>query len=104
MNYKVGDTLIAVKSFELEDVYHRLSFYGIGDKFIIMNIKHLPLNWEKNGKFADQEIEFNLNSNKSIYRWIVEKKHIKEFEEYLVLESNFTKVIRKKKIIKLSNV
>lgn len=37
-SYEISNILVALKTFHLDDIYHREWYYGPGDEFIIMDI------------------------------------------------------------------
>jgi hypothetical protein len=95
MKYKIGDILIAVKSFQLEDIYQHTYYYGIGDKFIIMEIHHNISTTYR----SDPSLRFQLNTNDSVFDWSINVKDLEDdFEEFLVQKDDFIKILRKKKL------
>lgn len=90
--YKIGDRLVAIKTFHLDDIYQKEYYYGIGDEFIIMKIHHQYNNF----------IEFDLNTKDSVFTWCIDYSELNEFKEFLVREKDYKKFLRKLKLQQLN--
>ena len=95
IKYNIGDIMLAVSNFSLEDVYGRKFNYHIGDHFIIMSIMDV-----KDYNY----VEFNFNTNDSVFKWSFTPKELKELPEYIVHKSEYLKRIRKQKIKILNEI
>lgn len=84
--------LVAKRTFQLDDIYQKEHYYGIGDEFIIMDICN-----HKN------HVDFGLNSWDGIFRWSIDYDKFEDLTKYLIHKKNFKKYIRQKKLKQLKS-
>lgn len=96
--YKVGDIMIAVSRFQLEDIRSRNFYYSVGDEFIIMNIMNI-----KDNKFCS-DIIFQLHTKDSVFKWQFRSNELYELKRYIVHKEDFIRAIRKQKLEKLEKL
>lgn len=90
--YNIGDVMIAISKFKINDLRGKVFWYDVGDKFYIMNIRE-----------TFTYIEFDINSHNSIFKWFFQLNELNKLKDYIVHKKDFVKVIRKQKINKLKS-